>query len=127
MSASFTPARFAASSVTVVVAPLSNTTSMSLPFSFAVARSAWRPNVRSKSCSRSTLATVAGSSAQYAMLVFVHSSLGNTKRIMPCARSYSVSAKLSRLRPMTPMAPLPISLPPTMKSTSGIVPLDSFR
>ena len=67
----------------------------------------------------------ASSLAQYAMLVSSQSPVGITSRIMPCARSNSVSVTLRKLRPIRPIAPPPTSLSPVMNSMSGIVPLAS--
>ncbi len=124
MSLSLTPARCAAASDTTVSAPESKTAATRCPFSSMSARSS---GLRSRNSCRSSSSATGVSPAQYAMLLCSQSSLGTTKRMTPCARSYSVSVNDSMLRPMSPIAPSPGSLPPTTKSTSGISPLTNFR
>ncbi len=61
------------------------------------------------------------------MFAFAHSLLGKTKRMTPCARSYSVSVNDRTLRPSRPIAPESSSLPPTMNWALGMLPLSRLR
>ncbi len=124
MSASLTPALCAALSDTIVVAPVSNSAMVLWPFSSRVVRIAGILLRFSRSCS-SSISETGVSPAQYAMLVLAHSSLGHTRRIMPCARSYSTSVAARKLRPSRPMPPASSSLPPTTKSMSCSSPSSS--
>ena len=122
MSASTTPARWAPRSETNVVAPVSNNATRSTPFSLTRARIA---GVFSRLPASSATSVTGVAPAQYAMSASAQPSSGKWKRITPLARSYSVSVKASRLRPIRPIVPAPGSLPPIANSTPGMSPLNS--
>ncbi len=124
-AASPTPALFAACSDTMVLAPESNKAKVSWPFTLTTARMAGVLSRRSRMSRFSRISSISEtgvSPAQYAMLALPQSSLGITNRIMPCARSYSVSKTDRMLRPIRPMPPRPESLPPTRNSMSASSP-----
>ena len=118
------PARLAASSdSTETSAPVSNSTRIRAPFTYAtLAVCASFEAVNSSSTDTGCAVPL----AQYAKLTFLQS-CGRNSRITPLARSYSSSCDAKTFWPRRPTAPWPRSLPPTRNTTSGIATLNRLK